>query len=89
MAGGANHQQKELQNFREKMYFETHHLNLETSTQLDIVQSNIAMHYLSISPPRIRITNEQGAVSPVLGAFKSELYRWAQKFTYPITKALQ
>ena len=48
---------------RKKDYFETHHLNLQTSRQLTC-QSNSAVHYLAISPPRIRITDDKGSVSP-------------------------
>ena len=65
MAGGATLQQNELRNLKTKSYFESHHLNLETSRQLVITtQSNSAVHYLAISPPRIRITDDKGAVSP-------------------------
>ena len=48
---------------RKKDYFETHHLNLQASRQLTC-QSNSAVHYLAISPPRIRITDDKGSVSP-------------------------
>ena len=64
MAGGATLQQNELRNLKTKSYFESHHLNLETSRQLVITQSNSAVHYLAISPPRISITDDKGAVSP-------------------------
>lgn len=43
-----------------KDYFENHHLNLH-STTLNSSQSNSAVHYLAISPPRIRITDDNGS----------------------------
>ncbi len=41
---------------KERDYFESHHLNLHTSSS----QSHQAVHYLAISPPRIRITDDSG-----------------------------
>ena len=44
-------------------YFESHHLNLHTVAS-GSQQSKSAVHYLAISPPRIRITDDTGSVSP-------------------------
>jgi hypothetical protein len=63
MAGGAIQQRSELQK-RTRHYFESHHLNLDSSKQLQTIQSSSAVHYLAISPPRIRITDDTGSVSP-------------------------
>lgn len=63
MAGGANRQQKEMLKMS-RDYFEAHHLNLDSSSKLQTIQSSSAVHYLAISPPRIRITDDKGSVSP-------------------------
>ena len=55
--------------------FDKDHLNLETSTtHLDLSpkQSISPVHYLAISPPRIRITDDQGRVSPDMYSYKRE-----------------
>ena len=48
---------------KERHYFESHHLNLHTVAS-GSQQSKSAVHYLAISPPRIRITDDTGSVSP-------------------------
>ena len=55
--------------------FDKDHLNLETSTtHLDLSpkQSISPVHYLAISPPRIRITDDQGRVSPDMYSYRRE-----------------
>lgn len=48
-------------NKKSRDFFENHHLNLHSMASS---QSNSAVHYLAISPPRIRITDDSGSVGP-------------------------
>ena len=47
----------------ERQFFESNYLNLH-STASAASQSQTVVHYLAISPPRIRITDDKGSVSP-------------------------
>ncbi len=69
MAGGAKQQRSELQRrSRQQQYLLS--LNPEADVGEDgeerglHIQSSSAVHYLAISPPRIRITDDKGSVSP-------------------------